>query len=74
MEKAKERLATEEKEKSSGSQTTELIQAMLLKDLMKQMGGNQDRRESNTFLRKDSSSNDPFEASSEGTISKNLMR
>jgi hypothetical protein len=51
MEKAKERLATEEKEKSSGSQTTELIQAMLLKDLMKQMGGNQDRRESNTSLR-----------------------
>ena len=74
MEKAKERLATEEKEKSSGSQTTELIQAMLLKDLMKQIGGNQDRRESNTSLRKESASNDPFEPTSEGTISKNLMR
>ena len=74
MEKAKERLATEEKEKSGSSQTTELIQAMLLKDLMKQMSSTSEDRPSNTISRKESATNDPFEPSSEGTISKNLMR
>ena len=47
---------------------------MLLKDLMKQMGGNQERKDPNTLLRKESASNDLFEPTSEGTISKNLMR
>ena len=74
MEKAKERFATEEKEKSGSSQTTDLIQAMLLKDLMRQMSGVSDDRPANTPLRKESATNDPFEPSSEGTISKNLMR
>jgi len=49
MEKAKERLATEENQKSGSSSTTELIQAMLLKDLMRQMGGNQDGRQNLTL-------------------------